>query len=135
MDSRRWSRARSASTVCLRPSAISPTRTSTSRSWWSRDGHDDDYSHDDRHLPVREDTTLTLGEPRNITVSPDGRRSSSRSRGGNDPVNCLWVLDVEPALDGPPVTGDERLVADPRGLLAGDEGDLPPEERPARAGP
>jgi dipeptidyl-peptidase-4 len=76
---------------------------------------------------------LTLGEPRNITVSPDGRRVVfARSRGGSDPVNCLWVLDVEPALDGPPVVGDERLVGDPRALLAGDEGDLPPEERARR---
>ncbi|HET9555939.1 MAG TPA: DPP IV N-terminal domain-containing protein, partial [Actinomycetota bacterium] len=76
---------------------------------------------------------LTLGEPRNITVSPEGRRVVfARSRGGSDPVNCLWVLDVEPALDGPPVVGEERLVADPRALLAGDEGDLPPEERARR---
>jgi dipeptidyl-peptidase 4 len=76
---------------------------------------------------------LTLGEPRNITVSPDGRRVVfARSRGGSDPVNCLWVLDVEPRPDGPPVTGEERLVADPRALLAGDEGDLPPEERARR---
>jgi dipeptidyl-peptidase-4 len=76
---------------------------------------------------------LTLGEPRNVTVSPDGRRVVfARSRGGSDPVNCLWVLEVEPALDGPPVIGDERLVADPHALLAGDEGDLPPEERARR---
>ena len=35
---------------------------------------------------------LTLGEPRNVTVSPDGERAVFlRSRAGDDPVNCLWV--------------------------------------------
>ena len=69
---------------------------------------------------------LTLGEPRTYTVSPDGRRVVFvRSRGGDDRVNCLWVLDV--------ATGEERLVADPRVLLtAADEADLPAEERARR---
>jgi dipeptidyl-peptidase-4 len=69
---------------------------------------------------------LTLGEPRNITVSPDGRRVVfARSRGGSDPVNCLWVMDA--------ASGEERLVADPRVLLAGEgEEELPPEERARR---
>jgi dipeptidyl-peptidase 4 len=68
---------------------------------------------------------LTLGEPRNITVSPDGRRIVfARSRGGSDPVNCLWVLDL--------ATGEERLVADPATLLGGDESELPREERARR---
>jgi dipeptidyl-peptidase 4 len=53
---------------------------------------------------------LTLGEPRNIVVSPDGARVVfCRSRGGSDPVNCVWVLDV--------ADGVERLVADPLVLL------------------
>ena len=53
---------------------------------------------------------FTLGEPRNIVVSPDGQRVVFvRSRAGDDPVNCLWVLDV--------ATGEERLVADPVALL------------------
>ena len=40
-------------------------------------------------------------------------------------MNCLWVLDV--------ATGEERLVADPRQVLAGaDEGDLPAAERARR---
>jgi len=71
---------------------------------------------------------LTLGEPRDLTVSPDGSRVVfARSRGGADPVNCLWVADV--------TTGTETLVADPAAVLtsiAGDDGDLPPEERARR---
>ncbi|MGA1716283.1 MAG: prolyl oligopeptidase family serine peptidase [Ilumatobacteraceae bacterium] len=71
---------------------------------------------------------LTLGEPRNVTVSPDGSRVVFlRSRGGSDPVNCLWVLDA--------ATGDERLVADPKVLLSADLGadeNLPPEEKARR---
>jgi dipeptidyl-peptidase-4 len=78
---------------------------------------------------------LTLGEPRNVVVSPDGLRVVfARSRDGSDPVNCLWVLDA--------LTGVERLVADPVALLTGESGspgdggeiteDLPPEERARR---
>ena len=70
---------------------------------------------------------LTLGEPRNVTVSPDGRRVVFlRSSHGSDPVNSLWVLDA--------ATGDERLVADPRVLLAADGDDDEPaaEERARR---
>ena len=69
---------------------------------------------------------LTLGEPRNIVVSPDGSRVVFlRSRGGDDPVNCLWVMDA--------FTGAEQLVADPLVLLVGaDEADLPAEERRRR---
>ena len=54
---------------------------------------------------------LTLGEPRNFTVSPDGARVVfARSASGSDPVNMLWVLDVEGAA--------ERLVLDPRNIPA-----------------
>src|SRR5688572_1055522 len=68
---------------------------------------------------------LTLGEPRTITVSPDGRRVVfCRSNDGSDPVNRLWVLDLD--------RGEERLVADPVVLLGGDAGELPPEERARR---
>ena len=69
---------------------------------------------------------FTLGDPRNITVSADGARVVfARSRAGDDPVNCLWVLDL--------ATGEERLVADPLTLLAtGDDESLPPEERARR---
>jgi dipeptidyl-peptidase 4 len=64
---------------------------------------------------------FTLGTPRSITVSPDGGRVVFlRSRGGTDPVTCLWTLDLE--------TGEERLVADPRELDDSSTEDLPPEE-------
>ena len=51
----------------------------------------------------------------------------ARSRGGADPVNCLWRADA--------TTGHETLVADPTALLAavaGDDADLPAEERARR---
>lgn len=74
---------------------------------------------------------LTLGEPRNVIVSPDSARAVFlRSRAGDDPVNCLWVVDL--AGDG---TGEERLVGDPLALLAAgvsDDASLPPEERARR---
>ena len=67
---------------------------------------------------------FTLGVPRAFRISPDGARVAYlRTRGGGDPVTCLWVLDVD--------RGTERLVADPR-TLGGDEQDLPPEERARR---
>ena len=45
---------------------------------------------------------LTLGEPRNVTVSPDGRRVVfARSGGGSDPINGLWVLDLRAANPEP----------------------------------
>ena len=69
---------------------------------------------------------LTLGEPRDVTVTDDGMRVIFlRSRAGDDPVNCLWTTDVE--------SGSERLVADPVVALADvDHADLPPEERARR---
>ena len=69
---------------------------------------------------------FTLGAPRDVVVSPDGQRVVfARSRAGDDPVNCLWVLDVP--------TGEERLVADPLELLgATDDESLPADERARR---
>ena len=71
---------------------------------------------------------FTLGEPRNVSVSPDGGRVVFlRSSAGDDPVNALWVLDVR--------SGEERLVADPRALLGLDDpasGELTDEERARR---
>jgi len=67
---------------------------------------------------------FTLGVARAFRVSPDGARVAFlRTKGGADPVTCLWVLDV--------ARGQERLVADPRALGA-DEEDLPPQERARR---
>ena len=72
---------------------------------------------------------FTLGVPRAFRVSPDGARVVFlRSKGGADPVTCLWALDVD--------SGRERVVADPRTLGAlqtgtGEE-DLPPQERARR---
>src|SRR4029078_8134840 len=67
---------------------------------------------------------FTLGRPRSISVAADGSRVVFlRAASGTDPVNALWVLDVD--------RGDERLVADPGQLLAGDD-DVPPEERARR---
>jgi len=58
---------------------------------------------------------FTLGLPRSFQISPGGDRVAFlRSRGGGDPVNCLWVLDV--------ATGAERLVADPAALGGGAAG-------------
>jgi len=55
---------------------------------------------------------FTLGVPRSCQISPAGDRVAFlRSRGGGDPVNCLWVLDV--------ATGAERLAADPAALGGG----------------
>jgi dipeptidyl-peptidase 4 len=66
---------------------------------------------------------LSLGEPRNLVVSPDGQRIVFiRSRAGDDPNNCLYLLDV--------ATGAERMIADPADLLMEvDPDDLPSEER------
>jgi dipeptidyl-peptidase-4 len=65
---------------------------------------------------------FTLGRPRSFTVADDGSRVAFlRSSAGDDPVNALWVFDVDPA--------GERLVADPGTLLEAGEGDLPRAER------
>jgi dipeptidyl-peptidase-4 len=67
---------------------------------------------------------FTLGVPRAFQVSPDGQRVLFlRSKAGDDPVTCLWELNL--------ASGQERLVADPRALGA-DEENLPPQERARR---
>src|SRR5437868_3838463 len=66
---------------------------------------------------------FTLGEPRSISVSADGRRALFlRALTGDDPCTALWVLDLAEMT--------ERLVVDPTGLDAG--GELPPQERARR---
>lgn len=68
---------------------------------------------------------FTLGEPRTISVSADGRLVIFlRSAAGDDPVNSLCVLDTS--------SSEEHLVADARELLGETPSDLPPEERARR---
>ena len=68
---------------------------------------------------------FTLGRPRSLTVADDGSRVVFlRSASGTDPVNALWVYDVE--------AGAERLVADPGQLLGAGGDDVPAEERARR---
>ncbi len=67
---------------------------------------------------------FTLGAPRNLSVSPDGKRVLFlRSRGESDPVLCLWELTVASKV--------ERLVVDPA-LLTAVDADLPAAERARR---
>ncbi|GAA1121684.1 prolyl oligopeptidase family serine peptidase [Nocardiopsis composta] len=84
---------------------------------------------DNRHMsfPRQQARTrrFTLGAPKAFGISPDGRRIAFlRSRHGTDGAACLWLLDLD--------TGRERLIADPRAIGAGEEEDLPPEERARR---
>ncbi|MBA3287411.1 MAG: DPP IV N-terminal domain-containing protein, partial [Acidimicrobiia bacterium] len=87
-----------------------------------------DQSHDAAESYPRQSARtqrFTLGDPRDVTVSADGRRIVFlRSRGGTDPVNCLWVVDA--------TTGEERIVADPELLLMRRDEFLPLEERARR---
>ncbi len=56
---------------------------------------------------------FTLGEPRGFRVSPDDCRVVFlRSRGGSDPVTCLWVLDLPaPNAPAPGVPGPSTSAA------------------------
>ena len=67
---------------------------------------------------------FTLGTPRNLRVVAGGSQVLfCRSKAADDPVLCLWALEV--------ATGQERLVVDPASL--GDaSADLPPAERARR---
>ncbi|HEX9823225.1 MAG TPA: DPP IV N-terminal domain-containing protein, partial [Actinomycetota bacterium] len=69
---------------------------------------------------------FSLGVPRSFIVAPDGSRVVFlRTRAGDDPVSCLWVLDVG--------TGAERLVFDPRSHAYEEDGSaLSPAERTRR---
>ncbi|MFL6136618.1 MAG: prolyl oligopeptidase family serine peptidase [Frankiaceae bacterium] len=72
---------------------------------------------------------FALGRPRSIAVAADGSRVTFlRSRGGTDPVTCLWAIDVRPGEGA----AAERLVVDPRAVLGGADEQLPPEERARR---
>jgi dipeptidyl-peptidase-4 len=68
--------------------------------------------------------SFTAGDPRDLVVSPDGRRVVFlRSRAGDDPLNCLWVLDV--------ATGEELVVYDPR-TFGSQEAEVTEAERARR---
>jgi dipeptidyl-peptidase 4 len=68
---------------------------------------------------------FTLGRPRSFSIAEDGSRVAFlRSQAGDDPVTCLWDLDVE--------AGKERLVADPRALVGDAEEGLTDAERTRR---
>ncbi len=71
---------------------------------------------------------FSLGAPRSFQVAPDGRMVAFlRSKGGSDPVTCLWALDLPATLAE---SGTERLVVDPAAIGAG--ADEPAEERARR---
>jgi dipeptidyl-peptidase-4 len=67
---------------------------------------------------------FSLGVPRNLSVTASGRVVFLRSRGGEDPTNCMWVLDAD--------ADHERLVVDPLVLLSEGDGGLPAAERTRR---
>ncbi|MFB4312798.1 prolyl oligopeptidase family serine peptidase [Actinomadura sp. 21ATH] len=68
---------------------------------------------------------FTLGVPRAFQIAPDGSFVAFlRTKAGDDPVTCLWTLDL--------ASGEERLIADPAALDVPGEEDLPPEEKARR---
>ena len=68
---------------------------------------------------------FSYGAPRAVTVGSDGARVVFlRSGGPEDPVDRLYVFDVE--------SGAERLIADPIALLDGQTAELPDAERALR---
>jgi dipeptidyl-peptidase 4 len=71
---------------------------------------------------------FTLGFPHDVTVSRDGTRVLFlRTQGGEDPVTCLWRLDL---ADGG--EGQMRLLADPAASWHSGPGDVPEAERVRR---
>jgi dipeptidyl-peptidase-4 len=70
---------------------------------------------------------FTLGFPHDVTVARDGGRVLFlRTQGGEDPVTCLWRMDL---ADG---AGRERLLADPAASWHSGPGDVPEAERVRR---
>jgi dipeptidyl-peptidase 4 len=66
---------------------------------------------------------FTLGVPRAVTISADGERVLFlRTKGGEDPVTCLWLLDLAAGRG-------ERLLADPTTSWNAGSGDVPEAER------
>jgi dipeptidyl-peptidase 4 len=78
---------------------------------------------------------FSLGVPRAVTVSRDGGRVLFlRTRGGEDPVTCLWRLDLADGADEAETgrVGRERLLADPAAPWNFGPGDAPEAERVRR---
>src|ERR1700761_8700433 len=75
---------------------------------------------------------FTLGVPRAVTVSRDGGRVLFlRTRGGEDPVTCLWRLDLaDGAGDGG--GGRDRLLAGPAAAWGFGAGGMADAERVRR---
>lgn len=75
---------------------------------------------------------FTLGVPGAVTVSRDGGRVLFlRTRGGEDPLTCLWRLDLaDDMADGG--GRRERLLADPAASWNSGPGDVPEAERVRR---
>ena len=68
---------------------------------------------------------FTLGVPHAVTVSRDGGRVLFlRTRGGEDPVTCVWRMDL--------ADGRERLLADPAASWHSGTDDVPEAERVRR---
>ena len=74
---------------------------------------------------------LSLGEPRSVTIAAnESRLLFLRSRGGSDPVTCLWAIDVD-CVGGGGVS-EIQLLADPLTIDATGEHELPAAERARR---
>jgi dipeptidyl-peptidase-4 len=68
---------------------------------------------------------FSLGTPNHFTITAAGATVLFlRSRAGDDPVGCLWALDLR--------SGQERLLADPADLLGGTAERLTETERTLR---
>jgi len=68
---------------------------------------------------------FSLGAPRDFAISPDGGRVLFlRSRGGTDPLTCLWQFNVD--------SDTESLLVDPSTLRQDDGAEVPAEERMRR---
>jgi len=66
---------------------------------------------------------FSLGVPRSATISRDGGRVLFlRTRGGEDPVSCLWLLDLRGG-------GPEQVLADPAASWHQGSGEVPEAER------
>lgn len=84
-----------------------------------------DSGHDTFPRQYARTRRLTLGDPRDLTVSPDGTRVIfARSRGGSDALTCLWSLDT--------ASGEERLLLDPAALADIDPDGMTDAERAQR---